>query len=88
MPIDIRTYLDDLLKSGNISKEESDCIFEEYLRVKELYLAGNLHKSMNETIAKIYVDLEKNGFKESDVLPNVQDMVLLIMAKKICGKSV
>ena len=56
MPIDIRTHLDNLLNTYSISKESADCIYQEYLRLKDDYLAGKLNKSSLIALNKMRAD--------------------------------
>lgn len=87
MSVNIRTHLDNLLSSNEISREIADCVYEEYLRLKQDYLAGKLDKSALEMAAKIRIELEKDRVGESPDLPNVEDMVLFVIARSICEGS-
>lgn len=88
MPIDIRGHLDNLLKSQSLTKADADCIYQEYLRLKDDYLAGKLHKSTLKTLTEMRLEEERNRARQkvSD-LPSVEDMVLLGMARSICDKT-
>lgn len=86
MPIDIRTYLDSLLNSHSISKESADCIYQEYLRLKDDYLAGKLHKSALKSLNKIRAEQEMIRIRKSDNILTIEDMALFTMAKDICDK--
>jgi hypothetical protein len=86
MPIAIRTYLDSLLNARCISKESADCIYQEYVRLKDHYLAGKLNKSALQAMKRIRTEQEKIRIRQSDTLPSVEDTVLFIMAENICDK--
>lgn len=86
MAIDIRTHLDSLLNSHSISKEGADCIYQEYLRLKDDYLAGKLHKSALKSLNKIRAEQEMIRIRKSDNIPTIEDMALFMMAKDICDK--
>jgi hypothetical protein len=87
MPIDIRTYLDSLLNSRCISKESADCIYQEYLRLKDHYLAGKLNKATLQAMKKIRTEHEKIRANESNNLPSVEDTVLFTLAESVCEKA-
>ncbi len=87
MPIAIRTYLDSLLNAHCISKESADCIYQEYVRLKDYYLAGKLNKSALQAMKRIRTEQEKIHTHQSDNLPSVEDTVLFIMAESICDKA-
>lgn len=84
MPTDVRTYMDNLVGSNARSREEADCIYKEYQRLREDYLAGKLGKSILVSMQEIRAYLEKNRIRERDSLPNVEDMILLTLAERIC----
>jgi ribosomal protein L40E len=82
MPIFVRKFLDTLVANGSTTKSEADSIFEQYLRVKGDYLAGNLDKNVYGLIAKGVIDLERKGLTESDNLPSLEDTALLMLVWK------
>jgi hypothetical protein len=87
MPIDIRTYLDSLLNSHCISRESADCIYQEYARLKDHYLAGKLDKSALEAMQAMRAEQEKIRAHQSNNLPSIEDLVLFTMAENICKKE-
>jgi hypothetical protein len=84
MQIDIRAYLDNLLKSHSISKNSADCIYQEYLRIKDDYLAGKLHKSTLQSFNEIRAEEQKSRIRQRGDLPTIEDMALFTIAKNIC----
>ncbi len=86
MPINIRTYLDSLMNAHCISKESADCIYQEYVRLKDHYLAGKLDKLALDTMRAIRTEHEKIRIRQSDHLPSAEDIVLFTMAENICDE--
>ncbi len=88
MPIDIRTYLNNLLNSHSISKKSVDCIYQEYLRLRDDYLAGKLHKSSLKALTNLREEeKEIRTHQREENLPTIEDMALFTMAKSICDKA-
>jgi 23S rRNA A2030 N6-methylase RlmJ len=88
MPIDIRTYVNNQLNSHSLSKESADCIYQEYLRLKDDYLAGKLHKSSLKALSNLRLEEEEVRIRQRDGnLPTIEDMALFTMAKSICEKA-
>ena len=87
MQIDIRRHLDNLLSNHSLTKANADCIYQEYFRLKDDYLAGKLQKSTLRTLNKMRIEAERSRVsqKVSD-LPSTEDMALFGMAKSICDK--
>lgn len=83
MTLDVRTYLDRLVSSLELSRERADCVYKEYVRIRDIYLAGRLDKSALDQMAQIRAGLE-DRISESNELPSAEDTALFIMAKKIC----
>lgn len=86
MPVDIHTYLDTLMNSHSISKVDADCIYQEYLSLKDNYLAGKLQSSTLEALNKIRAMEERARTRQNDSIPTVEDMALFTLAKDICNK--
>lgn len=86
MPLDIRTYLDRLVSSLELSKDKADCIYKEYVRLRDSYLAGKLDKTALEHLEDIRLGVNKELGKSSD-LPSADDTALFVMAKEICESA-
>ena len=82
MPIFVRKFLDSLVANGSTTKSEANSIFEQYLRLKEDYLAGNLDKNVCGLIAKGVIDIERKGLTEPENLPSLEDTALLMLVWK------
>ena len=83
MPADVRVYLDKLVSSFEMSRDQADCVYKEYLGIRDNYLAGKLDKSALKSMSTIRTELQKSRRESKDLL-GIEDMVLLTIAKKIC----
>lgn len=86
MTLDIRTYLDRLVSSLELSRDKADCVYKEYVRIRDSYLAGRLDKSALDEMEEIRTAL-KDRITESSDLPSAEDVALFSMAKKICDSA-